>query len=100
MPVYLIVTFDITDAAGYAEYVAGVLPLLRQHGAELLVADSAVEAWEGRAPGRAVLLKFPSAQAARNWYNDPAYAPVKQLRLNATRNGQVLLADQFVPRQA
>ena len=95
MSVYVIATYDISDSKGYEGYVPGVLPLLQKHGAEILVADYEAEALEGRAAGVNVVLKFDSEEAARNWYNDADYGPVKQIRLNSTKNGSVVLAKEF-----
>lgn len=95
MSVYVIAGYDIDNPAGYEGYVEGVLPLLRKHGAEILVADFDAKALEGRAPGVNVVLRFDSEQAARNWYNDPDYVPVKQIRLNSTKNGSIVLAKEF-----
>ena len=95
MSVYLIASYDIVDPKGYESYVPGVLPLLQKHGAEILVADYAAEALEGRAQGVNVVLKFESEEAARNWYNDPAYGPVKQIRLNSTKDGSIVMAKEF-----
>ena len=95
MSVYVIGTYDITDPKGYEGYVPGVVQLLNKHGAEILVADYQAEALEGKAPGVNVVLRFPSEEAARNWYNDPAYGPVKQIRLNSSKNGAIVLAKAF-----
>jgi uncharacterized protein (DUF1330 family) len=38
-----------------------------------LVAYGATEAIEGKAPDGMVLLQFPSTEAAKAWYNSPAY---------------------------
>jgi uncharacterized protein (DUF1330 family) len=95
MAVYVIATYDIADPKGYEGYPPGVLPLLLKHGAEILVADYEAKALEGRESGVNVVLKFDSEEAARNWYNDPAYGPVKQIRLNSTKNGSIMLAKEF-----
>lgn len=95
MSVYVIATYDIVDPKGYEGYVPGVMPLLQKHGAEVLSADYGAEALEGRAAGVNVVLKFPSEEAARNWYNDPDYGPVKQIRLNSTENGSIVMAKEF-----
>jgi uncharacterized protein (DUF1330 family) len=100
MAAYLIVTYDIADPKGFEPYVPGVIPLLQKHGAEVLVADREAETLEGRAAGVNVVLKFPSEEAAKAWYNDPAYQPVKQIRLNSTKNGYAALAKEFKPPTA
>lgn len=95
MAVYLIVGYDITDPKGYEGYVPGIVPLLEKHGAEVLVADYESEALEGEPRKVNVVLKFPSEEAARNMYNDPAYAPVRQIRLDSTQGGYVVMAKEF-----
>jgi uncharacterized protein (DUF1330 family) len=95
MSAYVIAQYDIVDPKAYQSYIAGVRPLLQKHGAELLAADHESDAWEGRKPGVTVVLKFDSEKAAREWYNDPAYGPVKQIRLNSTKNGTLALVKEF-----
>ena len=92
MSVYVIATYTITDPKGYEGYVPGVLPLLEKHGAEILVADYEGDALEGQPTGVNVVLKFSSAEAARN----PEYSRVKQIRLNSSKDGAFVLTKQFV----
>jgi uncharacterized protein (DUF1330 family) len=96
MSVYFVATYDITDPTAYAQYPPLVAPLLRKHGAEVVVADAAPAALEG-APRMTVVLRFPSEHAARAFYDDPAYVPVEEIRLKTTRNGSIVLAKQYVP---
>lgn len=96
MAAYVIVFYDVTDQEAYGPYVPGVVPLLEKHGAEILVADFEPQNLEGDTRGVAVVLKFPSADAATRWYNDPAYTEVKKIRLNSTKNGSMHLAAPFV----
>lgn len=100
MAVYVIATYDVVDPKGYEGYVPGVVPLLQKHGAEILAADYEAKVLEGQARGVNVVLKFASEEAARNWYDDPAYAPVKKIRLDATRNGAIVIAREFQPPSA
>lgn len=97
MAVYFIVSYDIDDPQGYQAYVPGVVALLQKHGAEILVADYEATAIEGQASGVNVVLRFDSEEAAMNWYNDPDYGPVKQIRLDTTSNGTAILAKEFIP---
>jgi uncharacterized protein (DUF1330 family) len=94
---YIIATYDIADANGYEGYVPGVVPLLQKHGAEILVADYDFRALEGEKRSVCVVLRFTSEEAALAWYDDPAYQPVKKIRLDSCRNGNLFLAKQFVP---
>ena len=96
MSAYVIASYDIVDPEGYEGYVPGVLPLLAKHGAEILVADYESENLEGDTRSVNVVLKFDSEEAARNWYNDADYGPVKQIRINSSANGSVALTKEFV----
>jgi uncharacterized protein (DUF1330 family) len=100
MSVYVTATYDIADLDGYQGYVPGVLPLLQKHGAQVLAADFGATALEGQARGVNVLLRFPSEEAARAWYNDAEYQPVKQIRLRSTASGSIVLMREFVPPAA
>jgi uncharacterized protein (DUF1330 family) len=97
MPVYILAIYDIVDARAYEPYVPGVVPLLQKHGAEILVAEYDAKMLEGDTGSTYVVLRFESEAAAMAWYNDPAYEPVKKIRLASSRNGKVALAMQFVP---
>ncbi len=95
MAAYLIVSYDITDPEKFEPYVPGVLPLLQKHGAEILVGDFGATALEGECPGVNVVIRFDSEENARAFYNDPEYQPVRQIRLDSTENGTVVLAQEF-----
>jgi uncharacterized protein (DUF1330 family) len=97
MPAYVLAIYDIVDQKGYEPYVPAVIPLLQKYRAEVLVADYAPTVLEGSSRGVVVVLRFESEEAAREWYNDPAYAPVRKIRLDATSNRFTCLAKQFIP---
>lgn len=44
-----------------------------------------------------MVLRFESEETALGWYNDPAYKPVKKIRLDSCDNHSVVLAKKFVP---
>ena len=96
MSVYIIASYDIEDPQSYEGYLPGVVPLLQKHNTEILVADYEAKSIEGEARGVNVVLRFESEEAAMNWYNDPAYEPVKKIRLDSTKNETILLAKQLV----
>lgn len=100
MSAYVIVSYDIRDAKAFEGYVPGVLPLLQRHGAEILVADFDATAMEGAKHGVYVVLRFDSEEAALAWYNDPAYEPVRKIRLTSCDNNHMVLARAFVPPSA
>lgn len=97
MSAYIIVSYDIVDPEGYEGYVPGVVPLLEKHGAEIVVAEFDAKPLEGDKRGVYVVLRFESEEAALGWYHDPAYEPVRKIRLTSCDNNNMVLARQFVP---
>ena len=96
MSAYYILTQTITDQQKYAnEYIPGVLPFLAKYKADVLVADMAATALQGQPATGVVVLRFPSEQAIKDFVNDPAYQPVKQLRLGITTNAHAVMAPEF-----
>lgn len=88
---YVIAQIDVTDAAAYREYVAAVTPIVARYGGEYLVRGGRSETVEGVAPGsRTVVIRFPSFEAAKAWYESPEYAATRQLRQAASTSVQTL----------
>lgn len=94
---YVIVHNQVTDPALYAQYLEQVPPSMRKHGAELLIVDNDAECIEGTKPyPRLVMLRFPSRDAAKAWYDSPEYREVYPLRANSS-DGFAVICDEFVP---
>ncbi len=71
---YLIANVDVHDPVQYEEYKKLSTLAMKAHGAEVCIRGGRVEVMEGNwAPSRVVMLKFPSMDAARNFYNSPEY---------------------------
>ena len=88
-PCFLLAQIDIPDLARYrAEYIAHVVPLIHEHGGEVLVASTEAEALEGAWSGTwTVVLRFPSREQALAFYEDPAYAPLEHARITTLARG-------------
>ena len=91
---YLVANYRITDPESYGAYPPAVIPTLVAYGAEILVADYASEAIEGRPSSVTVVVKFPSKDAARAWYDSPEYREIVGLRTDNSE-GFLLLANEF-----
>jgi uncharacterized protein (DUF1330 family) len=93
MAAYLIVNIAaVTDAAAYADYRARVSEGLAAAGGRYLVRGGALDVLEGEwQPGRLVIVAFPSADAARAWWDSPGYAGLKALRARSTISQMVLV---------
>ena len=92
---YLIANYEITNPEGYQGYIAAVGSTILAHRGEILVAGPGSEAIEGTPGPVTVVLKFPSLDAVRGWYQSPEYQEILSLRTDNTE-GSVVFADQFV----
>ncbi len=89
MSIYWVITYDVTDPERYAEYNPGSLreiqATLKKHDG-VLVFGGKPEPVRGAASNAAVGIKFPDADAAKAWLDDPDYAEAKAIRLESTDN--------------
>ena len=92
---YLIANYNITNPEGYQAYIAAVGPTIVAHSGEILVAGPGSEAVEGEPGSVTVVLKFPSKDALRAWYDSPEYQEIIHLRTDNTE-GALVFADEFV----
>lgn len=94
MTVYLIARMEITDPQRFSEYVAEAPPLFAKHGGQYVGGGDA-ESLEGPTEGRRIaVIKFPDRAAAKAYYNDPDYAPVRAIRWAATQS-ELILVDGY-----
>ena len=78
---YLLANVEVTDPQQYEEYKRLSTIAMKAHGAEVCVRGGAVQVLEGDwTPGRTVLLKFPTLEQARAFYDSPEYQAAKQAR--------------------
>ena len=82
MPVYLIAEVKITHDTWVPSYAASVHDLVHKHGGKYLARSGNVTTLEGRPHDTSLiaLLEFPSAEAAKAFAGDPAYAPFAAAR--------------------
>jgi uncharacterized protein (DUF1330 family) len=81
---YILANVDVTDPQQYEQYKKLSTLAMQAHGAEVCVRGGKVEVLEGDwEPKRLVLLKFPTAEAARRFYDSPEYAAAKAARQGA-----------------
>ncbi len=92
MTAYLIADLTTHDADLAAEYRRQVTPLIAKHGGTYMARGGDVRTLEGDwAPGRLVIVAFPSMAAAQAFYDDPAYGPVMELRQRSASGSVVLV---------
>lgn len=82
MPHYVVVQLTPKDPETLDAYRARGKEPVVAHGGRQIAGGPGTEVLEDNGAGTpaAVLLEFPSAEAARGWINDPDYAEVHALR--------------------
>jgi uncharacterized protein (DUF1330 family) len=88
---YVIITEDIKDPAGMAEY--GKLASQTMANATVLAFGPPAETLEGQWHGtQTVLLEFESVEAAKEWYYSDAYQEALKLRQDAADSNGVIVS--------
>lgn len=88
---YVIITEDIKDAAGMAEY--GKLASQTMGNAKVLAFGPAAETLEGQWHGtQTVLLEFESVEDAKQWYYSDEYQAAAKLRQAAADCNGVIVS--------
>ena len=82
MPAYVIADVRaVRDQDALIEYRRRNTDAVANHGGRFLARGGEVEVLEGEwEPQRLVVLEFESVGRAKEWYDSPEYAPLKQLR--------------------
>ena len=95
MSAYIIANVDVRDTKAYDEYRAQVPATVKKYGGEFIVRGGKWESLEGEPlMPRLVVLKFPSVEQAKAWYNSPEYDGPKKLRQSASK-GNVVVVEGF-----
>ncbi len=95
-PAYVVATYNITNPEAFEAYTPAVMPTLAGRDAEVLVADRHTEGKEGDPLSVTIVIRFPSKEAANDWYHSPEYQAVIHLRTDNSE-GNLVIADGFVP---
>ena len=100
VPVYMIVNLVVNDAEQYRNYEKGFFPILKRFGGEFVTFDDNQIHMEGTEPleGRSIIFKFPSEQAAKDWYADAEYQELSAFRRAGTTLKNLTLVHALPPR--
>lgn len=94
---YVVGNFRITDPESYAAYPPLVRPMLAAHGARVIAVDRESEVLEGEPAHNTVVIRFPSREAARAFYDSPEYLEIVRLRTDNSDGFLVLIDAVAVP---
>ena len=91
MAAYFIAQYVVKDPKLYREYQAAAASTIQAAGGEVVAFDVAAKTMDGTPPGpHTVILKFESTEAAKAWYESPAYQAAVGKRLAATEGFAVI----------
>lgn len=93
--VYLIASLNIHDRERYGQYEAGFMDIFAAYEGEMLAVDETPDVLEGDYQAtRTVLIRFPSQDAADDWFNSEAYQALATHR-HAASTGSIIRIKAF-----
>lgn len=95
---YVILTEAIKDPDGMKAYGRAAGAAMGEFGASILAVDPRPQVLEGEWHGdQTVLLEFATVEAARAWYDSPAYQEAARLRQAAADSNAVIVSGFEAP---
>jgi len=99
MSVYIINNMVVHDSDEYRKYERAFLPTFLRYGGEVLAVQDDPQPREGQWPyTRTVLLRMPSEEQMRAWYESADYQAILKHRLNGTHSNVVVLPEFQMPQ--
>jgi uncharacterized protein (DUF1330 family) len=95
-PGYVIAEVDVQDPAGFQKYAEKVPGTLAPFNGHYIVRGGKIQAVEGEAPKRFVVIAFDSAEKAKSWEDSPAYEAIKPIRHSSAKS-RVFIAEGVAP---
>lgn len=84
MGAFMFIQANITDPEQFMEYAKRAPALINEHGGRYRCMRGAVEQLEGKPDNRKIVVsEWPSMDAARTFWNSPAYQELKEVREGA-----------------
>jgi uncharacterized protein (DUF1330 family) len=91
---YVIVDMQISNREQYKEYMADAPATVKAAGGEYVIRGGRFETMEGEwKPSRLAMLKFPSYEAAKAWYDSESYRTARCKRLGTTEFFNMILVE-------
>jgi len=91
---YLIADVEVSDPERYARYAALTPAAIAAAGGEFVVRAGRAESLEGHwQPGRVVVVRFPSYDVAKAFYDSAQYAAARAERAGATHRMNLIVVE-------
>jgi len=102
MKYYAVAEIEITDKSWTRAYVENVTQMVERRGGRYLARTTNVERLEGERglPHLALLIEWPSREAAMEFYESEEYRPYRTARMQGARNEFLLVAGEDVNKAA
>jgi len=94
---YVIAEVDVTDPEAYKKYAEKVPATVAAFDGHYLVRGGKVQAVEGEAPKRIVVIAFDSAEKAHNWEYSSAYEAIKPIRQSSAKS-RIFIVEGVAPQ--
>lgn len=93
MSAYLIASICVQSTDWLSDYSDKANALITKYGGKYIVRGGAMEALEGESPlpSMVVVLKFPSIEKGKAWYEDEEYKPLIDIRNTGSKSEFVLV---------
>jgi len=91
---YVIVDMTVSDPERYQQYMAAAPASVKAAGGSYVIRGGRHETLEGDwQPGRVAMLRFPSYEQAKAWYDGEAYRQAREHRQGATAYFNMILVE-------
>ena len=92
MAAYLISDGEVTDAALFAEFAEGILPVMDAHGGKYLVRGGATQVVGGDfTPHRLVVIEFESMERLQALIASPEYIEMAEIRDKSSNSNTIIV---------
>jgi uncharacterized protein (DUF1330 family) len=88
---------DVTDPAAFQKYAEKVPETVASFNGRYLVRGGKIQAVEGEAPKRIVVIAFDSSEKARGWEYSPAYEAIKPTRQSSAKS-RIFIVEGIAPQ--
>jgi uncharacterized protein (DUF1330 family) len=93
MPTYIVGDIHVSDPASYQAHLPRALATIARFGGRVVAGGGKIDLLEGDPmPERIFIIEFPTADAARRWYQSDDYQEALKVRLSAS-HGRVFLIE-------
>lgn len=97
MAAYIIANVSVSDPTAFEAYRKLAQEAIAHHGGRYLVRGGATTVLEGEPkPARVVMLEFPTADAAKRFYDSPEYTLARRAREGAARM-DIFIVEGYAP---